>query len=180
MWRLGRAAPGRLRAVFHGWVVRSVFVSVFATVLAGSLCGCATARAVGRGGTVYEVRVDSVDGVHTALRGPVGRPACVVQVGDRVATVWLAAPSHADRESPVVFEADAAALKDGILVERSWRTAVVHSVTDEELATGIAVVLLPGGPRPIAVELRFDPVSRLAAQTASTTLPNVARDSSKR
>jgi hypothetical protein len=166
--RLGRAARGWVWAVFFG---------TFS--FAGGLSGCATAPAVGRGGTVYEVRVDSVNGIHTALRGPLGHPACVVQVAERVATVWLASPAHADRESPVIFEADAEALKDGIVVERSWNVATVHNVTDEELAVGIAVVLLPGAPRPTTIELRFDPVSRLAAHTASTTLPNAARDSSK-
>jgi hypothetical protein len=128
------------------------------------------------------VRVDSVNGNRTSLRGPSGHPACIVQVADRVATVWLASEAHADRESPVVFEADAEALKDGILVERSWNQATVHNVTDAELAAGAALVTLPGLPRPINVELRFDPVSRLAAQTptAKTTLPNTARDSSSR
>jgi hypothetical protein len=167
--RLGRAASGWVEVVFFGAILLVIGPS-----------GCATAPAVGRGGTVYEVRVDSVDGYHTALRGPIGHPACVVQVADRVATVWLASPAHADRESPVIFEADAEALKDGIAVERSWNVATIHNVTDEELAAGVAVVLLPGAPRPVTVELRFDPVSRLAAHTASTTLPNAARDSSKR
>lgn len=128
------------------------------------------------------MRVDSIDGNHTALRGPSGRPACIVQVADRVATVWLASEAHADRESPVVFEADAEALKEGILVERSWNQAVVHNVTEAELAAGAALVSVPGGAHPITVELRFDPVSRLAAQTPTdrTTLPNTARDSSSR
>jgi hypothetical protein len=168
--RLGRAAPGR-------W-----WAGVFAATLAGGLLGCASFPAVGRGGPVYEVRVDSIDGNHTSLRGPAAHPACIVQVGDRVATVWLASAGHADRESPVIFEADAAALKDGIVVERSWSQAAVHNVTDAELAAGAALVSLPGMPHPITVELRFDPVSRLAAQTqtARTTLPNSARDSSSR
>jgi len=154
----------------------------FAVALSGGFLGCATFPAVGRGGQVYEVRVDSINGNHTALRGPSGRPACVIQVADRVATVWLASDAHADRESPVVFEADAEALKEGILVERSWNQAVVHNVTDAELAAGAALVSVPGGAHPITVELRFDPVSRLAAQTdrARTTLPNTARDSSSR
>ena len=168
MRRLGRAARGR-------W-----WAGLFAIALAGGSLGCATFPAVGRGGQVYEVRVESIDGNHTALRGPAGRPACVVQVADRVATVWLASAAHADRESPVVFEADAEALKDGIMIERNWNTATVHNVTDEELAAGAAMVVLAASPRPITVELRFDPVSRLAAQTARTTLPYTARDSSKR
>ena len=154
----------------------------FAVALAGGPLGCATFPAVGRGGQVYEVRVDSINGSHTSLRGPSGRPACVVQVADRVATVWLASDAQADHESPVVFEADTEALKEGILVERSWNQAVVHNVTDAELAAGAALVSVPGGAHPITVELRFDPVSRLAAQTeaARTTLPNTARDSSSR
>ena len=155
---------------------------VFAVTLAGGFLGCASFPAVGRGGPVYEVRVDSIDGIHTSLRGPAAHPACIVQVGDRVATVWLASSANADRESPVVFEADAAALKDGIVVERSWNQAVAHNVTDAELAAGAVVVSMPGVPHPITVELRFDPVSRLAVetQTARTTLPNTARDSSSR
>ena len=165
MCRFGRAAVGAL---------------VFGVLLAVGFAGCATATAIGRGGPVYEVRVETVDGFHTSLRGPIRHPACIVQVANQVATVWLASAAHADRESPVVFEADAEALKDGIMVERSWNTATVHNVTDEELAAGAAVVVLPGSPRPITVELRFDPVSRLAAQTAKTTLPNTARDSSSR
>lgn len=168
MYRRGRAAPGWWGAV------------IFGVVLAGGFVGCATAPAIGRGGPVYEVRVETVDGMHTSLRGPAGRPACIVQVADRVATVWLASSAHADRQSPVVFEADAEALKDGILVERNWNTATVHNVTDDELAAGAAFVTLPANPRPISVELRFDLVSRLAAHTVSTTLPNTARDSSSR
>ena len=46
----------------------------------------------------------------------------------------------------MVFEADAEALKDGILVERSWNTATVHNVTDDELAAGAAVVIRAGQP----------------------------------
>ena len=56
----------------------------------------------------------------------------------------------------MVFEADAEALKDGIMVERSWNMATVHNVTDDELAVGAAVVVLPAIPRPITVELRFE------------------------
>jgi hypothetical protein len=124
--------------------------------------GCATAPAIGRGGTVYRVRVASVNGRATAARGPTAHPACVVQVGGRVATVWLANPSRRLSESPVVLEADAAALKDGILVERSWNAAVVYHVTDTELAAGAALVYVPGSGRLTTVELRFEPVSRLS------------------
>jgi len=130
------------------------------TAGAAGLGACATTAAVGRGGQVYEIRVATVDGMPTSLRGPAGHPACVVQVANQVATVWLAQPSHQeDQVSPVIFEADAEALKGGILVERSWNQAVVHEVTDAELAAGAAVVYIPGVGRPTTVELRFDPTS---------------------
>src|SRR5947209_9040332 len=112
--RLGRA--GRGEAALAWLVALSVAIT-----LAGFLAaGCATTSAIGGGGPVFEVRVVSINGLPTALRGPSAHPACVLQVANRVAPVWLAHPSHADRESPVVLEADAEALKDGILVERSW------------------------------------------------------------
>ncbi|MES1157975.1 MAG: hypothetical protein ABUL67_02635, partial [Haliangium ochraceum] len=82
-------------------------------------------------------------------------PAVAIQVGDRVAQVWLADPDRQDVISPRVLEGDAAALKDGVLVERSWTEAVVHQVTDEELAVGAAVIYVPG-LKPTEVELRFD------------------------
>jgi hypothetical protein len=104
---------------------------------------------------VYAISVDSVNGRKTADRGPSGYPACAIQVGDRVAQVWLADESRGDVMSPPVLEGDAAALKDGILVERTWSQAVVHRVTDDELAAGAAVVYVPGIPRPTVVELRF-------------------------
>jgi hypothetical protein len=161
---------------------RPVFrVFVLLCLWGAALAACATAPAIGRGGKVYQVRVATVDGMPTALRGPVSHPACVLQVADRVAPVWLARASHGDQESPVVFEADGEALKEGILVERSWSEAVVHRVTDAELAIGVAVVYVPSARHPTTVELHFDPTSRLTtAQTASTTLPNTARDSSNR
>ena len=163
-----------------GVIARRAVSRVLLPLLAVALSGCATASAVGRGGQVYEIRVTSVNGIPTSLRGPANHPACVLQVANRVATVWLAAPDHYDQVSPVVFEADAEALKEGILVERSWNEAVVHEVTDAELSAGAAVVYVPGNKRPTTVELRFDPIARLAAQTARTTLPNAARDSSNR
>jgi hypothetical protein len=128
---------------------------------ASALLACATAP-VGRGGQVYGIRVATVNGFPTSLRGPANHPACVLQVGNRVAPVWLAAPQHYDQASPVVFEADAEALKDGILVERSWNEAVVHAVTEAELAAGAAVVYVPGVRRVTTVELRFDPISRIS------------------
>jgi hypothetical protein len=136
--------------------------AVLALAAGGSLAGCATQTAIGGGGPVFELRVASINGNPTALRGPSAHPACVLQVANRVVPVWLALPEHADRASPVVLEADAAALKEGILVERSWNEAVVHEVTDGELAAGAAVVYVPGRIGPTTVELRFDRVSRLS------------------
>jgi hypothetical protein len=122
------------------------------------LAGCATAPAVGRGGLIYRVRVASMNGIPTTDHGPNSRPACTLQVGDRVVRVWLARSSESDQQSPVVLEADAEALKRGILLERSWQEAIVHEVSDVELLAGVAVVYLPGAGRPMLVELQFDPV----------------------
>ena len=81
----------------------------------------------------------------------------------------------------MVFEADAEALKDGILVERSWNQAVVHNVTDAELAAGGALVSVPGGAsadhRRAALRSGVAPGR---SDQARTTLPNTARDSSSR
>lgn len=63
--------------------------------------------------------------------------------------------------SPIIVEADEAALKDGVLVERAWGEAIVHRVTDAELQAGAAVVYVPSTFHPTVVELRFEPVSRL-------------------
>lgn len=136
--------------------IRAVAVLACLAWVAGALPGCGHFAAVGRGGAVYAISVESVNGRKTASRGPTGYPACAIQVGDRVAQVWLADESHGDVMSPAVLEGDAAALKDGILVERSWSQAVVHRVTDDELAAGAAVVYVPGIPRPTVVELRFE------------------------
>jgi len=73
-----------------------------------------------------------------------------------VARVWLADADRNDQvDSPAVLRGDAVALREGILVERSWSQAVVHRVTDEELSVGAAVVYVPGTPHPTVVELRF-------------------------
>jgi len=135
-------------------------------LLLAFLAGCAAAPVVGRGGRVYAVRVASVDGQPTSNHGTVSYPACTLQFGDRVARVWLAHPSHVDAVSPVIVEADEAALKDGILVERSWNEAIVHRVTDAELAAGAAVVTIPSPYHPTVVELRFQPVSQLGHSQA--------------
>jgi hypothetical protein len=120
---------------------------------------CATMPAVGRGGQLYRVRVASMNGFPTTDHGPMAHPACVLQVGDRVVRVWLASSAQPDQQSPVALEADAAALKNGILLERSWQEAIVHEVTDIELLAGVAVVYLPSGGRRVLVELQFDPVN---------------------
>src|SRR3954471_22777033 len=132
-----------------------------AVLLAMLLVGCATAPVIGRGGRVYAVRVASVDGHPTSNRGTVAYPACTLQFGDRVTQVWLAHPSHLEAANPVIVEADEVALKDGILVERSWGEAVVHRVTDAELAAGAAVIYVPSTFHPTVVELQFEPVTQL-------------------
>ena len=137
-----------------------------------AVASCAHFAAVGRGGSVYAVAVESVNGRKTATSGPTAYPACSIQVGDRVARVWLANERNDDGPSPAVLEGDATALKDGILVERTWSQAVVHKVTDEELAAGAAVVYVPGVPRPTVVELRFD-----LLRSASAAAPDSRRPS---
>jgi hypothetical protein len=118
--------------------------------------------AIGRGGAIYEVVVYSVNDRLTATRGAVGFPACTIQVGNRTARVWLARDPPRSEPSPPLFLADAAALKDGVLVEATWDAAVVHEVSEEELAVGAAVVHVPfrsPGHNPgvgyHTVELRF-------------------------
>lgn len=133
-----------------------------AVLLVGTL-SCAHFGAVGRGGPVYAISVDTVNGRKTADSGPVSYPACAIQVGNRMARVWLADESRGDVRSPVILEGDAAALHAGILVERTWSQAVVHKVTDEELAAGAAVVYVPGVPQPTVVELRFERIGPAAA-----------------
>jgi hypothetical protein len=152
------ASKGGLRTV-SGWLGRAVARA--ALLLAVALPACATAPAIGRGGQVYAVRVASVDGHPTSNRGPIGNPACTLQVGDRVVRVWVAHPSHLNAASPVVTEADEAALKAGVLVERSWGEAIVHHVTAAELAAGAAVVYIPSTYHLTTVELSFEPVKGL-------------------
>jgi hypothetical protein len=145
---------------------RAFFVTVALAAAAATALGCATAGPPGeRPGQVYEIAVASIDGYPTANRGPAAYPACTIQVGSNVARVWLAHPDNLDAVSPVVLTGDAASLKEGILVERTWQEAVVHPVTDEELAAGAAVVYVPGFSRPHAVvELRFQPVGRWSSK----------------
>jgi len=135
-----------------------------ALLLAGAPGGCASVPAVGSGGRVYEIRIATLNGMPTATRGPNAHPACVVQVGNQVVRVWLAQPSRTQADSPILMEADAEALKSGILLERSWRDAVVHEVTDAELAAGAAVVYIPGSSGPTVVELRFEPIARVSSR----------------
>src|SRR3954468_3642474 len=105
---------------------------------------CAT-PSIGRGGPVYEVIIHSVDDRPTALRGHAGYPACTIQVGDHAARVWLSSEASADNadSSPTLLRADAAALAAGVLIESSWDAAVVHAVTEEELAVEAATVHVP-------------------------------------
>lgn len=139
------------------------------TILGGllGLDGCATYPAIGRGGPVYAIRVTSVNGNPTAARGPRAYPACLLQVGDQVVRVWLADPSREAYTSPVVLRADAAALKNGILIERSWSEAVVHEVTDAELTAGAALVYVPGTRKHTTVELAFERVGNPPAGPAA-------------
>ena len=139
-----------------------LWAALMGVVLGVVMAGCASTLAVGRGGPVYEVRVATVNGIATANRGPVGHPACVLQVGNQVAQVWLANASNQDHQSPAVLVADAVALKEGILVERSWNEAVVHRVTEDELTAGAAVVYVPSARQLTTVELRFDRISPAA------------------
>lgn len=117
---------------------------------------------------MYEISIATVDGQPTAARGPAAFPAITIQVGTEVARVWLAYPSpHLDTVSPVIMEGDAEALKDGILVERSWNEAVVYQVTDDDLKTGVAIVYVPSfGHPPTVVELHFDPAAKPATPTS--------------
>ncbi len=153
--RFGRALGAALAAL----------VAIFmALATSATLSGCAALPAVGRGGRVYAVRIASLNGVPTATRGPRAHPACVVQVGDHVVRVWLAQPSRTQDQSPVVMEADAEALKEGVLLERSWGEAIVHEVTEAELAAGAALVYIPSLRAPTAVELRFEPIPRVSSR----------------
>jgi hypothetical protein len=136
--------------------LRAVWVVCVAAVVAG--LGCAHQPAVGRGGRVYSVRISTVNGHPTATRGSIAFPACTLQAGDQVAQVWLAQPSRANAVSPVILQADETTLKEGILLERSWQEAVVHPVTDAELASGTAVVYIPSIFELTVVELTFEPV----------------------
>jgi hypothetical protein len=130
------------------WYVAAAFLFV-----AGG--GCATPT-IGRGGPVYEVIIHSVDDRPTALRGHAGYPACTIQVGDHTARVWLSGDSTDSGESsPPLLRADAAALAAGVLIESSWTAAVVHAVTEEELAVEAATVHVPYAGGYHVVELRF-------------------------
>ncbi|HVR60316.1 MAG TPA: hypothetical protein VMU50_00380 [Polyangia bacterium] len=146
-----------------------LFVAGLVAWMAFTAAGCATAPAVGRGGPVYDISIATIDGYPTADRGPAAYPAVTIQVGTSVARVWLAHPSHLAVVSPVIMEGDATALKDGILVERSWNEAVVYRVTDQDLDAGAALVYVPSMIHPpTVVELRFDPVARVGPAAPSS------------
>ena len=138
--------------------IRASLVLSLAIGAAAAGAGCAHVPPVGRGGRVYSVRVASVNGHPTATRGSIRYPACTLQFGDEVMQVWLAQPSRGNAVSPVIAQADEVTLKEGILLERSWQEAVVHEVTDAELASGTAVVYIPSIFEFTTVELTFEPV----------------------
>lgn len=153
LW-VGRGRCQGARSVILAW--RPAVLGLLVATLILTSTACSHFPAVGRGGAVYAITVESVNGRKTADRGPTSYPACSIQVGDRVARVWLADDRQGnDVQSPTVLEGDAEALHQGILVERTWSQAVVHEVTDQELAAGAAVIYVPGTPRPTVVELRF-------------------------
>lgn len=137
---------------------------VAAWVVAGA-GGCAHTTAIGRGGPVFAVSVDSIDGYRVVTAGHIAGYSFTVQVADQVVRVWPVLPdpraAGSDPLAPpesgptTLLEADAEALKSGILIERSWNQAVVHEVTDEELAVGAAVFFVPGERRSVVAELRF-------------------------
>lgn len=129
---------------------------------------------------MYDITVESVNGRKTAASGSVSYPACTLQVGDRVARVWLADADRGDTVvSPAVLRGDAVALKEeGILLERSWSQAIVHRVTDQELAVGAASVYIPGTPHPTDIELRFAPVLSPTRPTAGAGGPRALRERS--
>jgi hypothetical protein len=120
---------------------------------------------------MYAVRVSSLNGLPTSNRGASGFPACTLQFGDQVTRVWLAHPSRQNAVSPVIAQADEATLKAGILLERSWQEAVVHAVTDAELASGTAVVYIPSVVRLTTVELTFEPVGETRRSNPQDDLP---------
>lgn len=123
---------------------------------------------MGRGGAVYDVTVETIDGRSTADRGPAAHPALTLQVGSTVRRVWLGLvpPEH---PSPVVMRADAEGLHSGLLLEVDWQHAVVHEVTAEELAAEAAVVYVPFGRRVVVVELRFTPVTKPSGPPTAAT-----------
>ena len=70
--------------------------------------------------------------------------------------VWLARPApDGPSDAAPLMETDAQSLKSGILIESGWTHAVVHEVTEEELAAGAALFYVPGDKKSAVVELRF-------------------------
>jgi hypothetical protein len=141
-------------------------------VFAGA--GCAHVPAVGGGGPVFAVSVESIDGYRVVTAGHIYGYSYMLQVADHAVRVWPVLRNvnfpgpGADAQpelgpsgdTPIdagetLLEADATALKSGILIERSWTQAVVHEVTEEELEVGAAVILVPGDRRSVVAELRF-------------------------
>ena len=125
-------------------------------VVAGGILGCAHASSEPGAGRLFAVSIESIDGRSVVTIGHMSQPSYVVQVGTRLVRVWLAKPApDGPSEATPLMETDAQSLKSGILIERSWTHAVVHEVTEEELAAGAALIYVPGDRRSAAVELRF-------------------------
>jgi hypothetical protein len=149
-------------------------------LLAGA--GCAHTTAIGRGGPVFAVSVESIDGYPVVTGGRSSGYCYLLQVADRAVRVWpvvrsprtVEVDTFAPHESgETLLEADAEALKSGILIERSWNQAVVHEVTDEELDVGAAMIFVPGERRSVVAELRFrrigDPLPRASRGARTPT-----------
>lgn len=100
--------------------------------------------------------IQSIDGRSVVTTGPSSQPSFLVQVGEQLVRVWPTRPAPNGPDEPAtLLEVDAQALKAGILIESSWTEAVVHEVTEDELAAGAALIFVPGGRRSVVAELRF-------------------------
>ncbi len=153
----GRAAG------LHDTILRLLHILIAGLALLGAP-GCAHTTAIGRGGPIFAVSVESIDGYPVVTGGRSSGYCYLLQVADRAVRVWPVVRSpravEADTFVPpeageTLLEADAEALKSGILIERSWNQAVVHEVTDEELDVGAAMIFVPGERRSVVAELRF-------------------------
>jgi hypothetical protein len=108
---------------------------------------------------MFAVSIESIDGRSVVTTGHMSELSFVVQIGERLVRVWLGktAPDGPSEPTPIM-EVDARSLKSGILLESSWTHAVVHDVTEEELAAGAAMIYVPGDRHSAVVEVRFRPL----------------------